>query len=62
MSPLLLCLAEEVLSRGLSRIIADKKMLNKAGPEGYSVSSHILYADDIFVFFFAGLTTKLSII
>lgn len=51
MSPLLLCLAEEVLCRGLSRIIADKKMLNKAGPEGYSVSSHILYADDIFVFF-----------
>jgi len=50
LSPLLLCLAEEVLSRGLSKLVNDKKILHMAGPQGFLTPSHVLYADDIFVF------------
>ena len=50
MSPLLFCLAEEVLSRGISKLVNDKKILNMASPKGYLTPSHILYADDIFIF------------
>jgi len=49
LSPLLFCLAEEVLSRGISKLVNDKKILNMASPQGYLTPSHILYADDIFV-------------
>ena len=48
LSPLLFSLA--VLSRGISKLVNDKKILHMASPLGYITSSHILYADDIFVF------------
>ena len=48
--PLLLCLVEEVLSRGISKLVNDRKILHMVSPQGYLTTSHILYADDIFVF------------
>jgi len=53
LSPLLFCLAEEVLSRGLSKLVNDKKILHMASPQGFLTPSHILYVDDIFVFYMA---------
>jgi len=50
MSPLLFYLAGEVLSRGISKLVNDKKILHMASPQGYLTPSHILYADDILVF------------
>jgi len=50
LSPLLFCLAEEVLSRGLSKLVSDKKILHMASPSGFLTPSHILYVDDIFIF------------
>jgi len=50
LSPLLFCLAEEVLSRGISKLVNDKKILHMASPQGYLTPSHILYVDEIFVF------------
>jgi len=46
--PLLFCLAEEVLSRCLSKLVNDKKILHMASSQGFLIRSHILYADDIF--------------
>jgi len=51
LSPLLFCLAEEVLSKGISKFVNDKKILHMASLQGYFTPSHILYVDDIFVFF-----------
>ena len=50
LSPLLFCLAEEVLSRCIFKLVNDKKILNMACSQGYLTPSHILYVDDIFVF------------
>ena len=50
LSPLLFCLAEEVLSRGIFKLVNDKKILHMANLQGYLAPSHILYVDDIFVF------------
>jgi len=50
LSPLLFCLVEEVLSRGISKLVNDKKILHMASLQGYLTPSHILYVDDIFVF------------
>ena len=50
LSPLLFYLVEEDLSRGLSKLVNDKKILHMAGPQGFLTPSHVLYVDDIFVF------------
>jgi len=50
LSPLLFFLAEEVLSRGISKLVNDKKILHMASPQGYLTPSHNLYVDDIFIF------------
>jgi len=50
LSLLVFCVAEEVLSRGISKLVNDKKILHMTSPQGYLTPSHILYADDIFVF------------
>jgi len=50
LSPLLFCIAEEVLSRGISKLVNNKNILHMASPQGYLTPSHILYVDDIFVF------------
>jgi len=49
LSPLLFCLAKEVLSRGISKLVNDKKILHMVSSQGYLSLSHILYADDIFL-------------
>jgi len=48
--PLLCCLIEEVLSKGISKLMNNKKILHMASPQDYLTPSHILYVDDIFVF------------
>jgi len=35
LSPLLFCLAEQVLSRGISKPVNDKKILHMASSQGY---------------------------
>jgi len=50
LSPLVFCLAKEVLNRGISKLVNDKKILHMASPQGYLIPFHILYVDDIFVF------------
>ena len=50
LSPLLFYLVEEFRSRGISKLVNDKKNLHMASSQGYLTPSHILYVDDIFVF------------
>jgi len=50
LSPLLFCLAEEVLSRGISKLVADGDLNLMSGTRGCKVPSHTLYADDIMIF------------
>ncbi|XP_019451876.1 PREDICTED: uncharacterized protein LOC109353976 [Lupinus angustifolius] len=49
LSPLLLCLAEEVISRGLTKWLDMGKFSTIVGPR-IATPSHVLYADDIMVF------------
>ncbi|GAU23976.1 hypothetical protein TSUD_327770 [Trifolium subterraneum] len=50
LSPLLFCLAEEVLSRGISKLVADGKLKLLNGTRNVTIPSHILYADDVMLF------------
>lgn len=50
LSPLLFCVAEEVLSRAISLLVQQGKLLPMSSPRGYQVPSHVLYADDILIF------------
>ncbi|XP_019460146.1 PREDICTED: uncharacterized protein LOC109359906 [Lupinus angustifolius] len=50
LSPLLFCIAEDVLSRGLSKLLVDGQISTIEGPKGIKTPSHVLYADDIFIF------------
>lgn len=50
LSPLLFCLAEDVLSRGISKLV-DSGLLNTIlGPRNLTSPSHVLYADDVLAF------------
>lgn len=50
MSPLFFCLDEEVLSRSLSYLVTKHKILPMTGSKGKDFPTHVLYANDIFVF------------
>lgn len=50
LSPLLFCIAEDVLSRALLLLVQNGSILPMAGPKGFSTPSHVLYADDILIF------------
>jgi hypothetical protein len=50
LSPLLFCLAEEVFSRGISKLVVDGNMELIKGSRNSLVPSHCLYANDIMVF------------
>jgi len=50
LSPLLFCLAEEVLSRALSMAAASGRLLPMAYCRGVVLPTHILYADDVMIF------------
>ncbi|GAU47353.1 hypothetical protein TSUD_190190 [Trifolium subterraneum] len=50
LSPILFCLAEEVLSRGISNLVHEGKIDLIKGSRNSTVPSHCLYADDVMVF------------
>jgi len=50
LAPLLFCLAEEVLSRSITKIVREGKLKFFNGSRNNHVPSHILYADDIMIF------------
>jgi ribonuclease HI len=50
LSPLLFCLAEEVISRSITKLVRDGKLSLIKGSRNMDVPSHILYADDIMLF------------
>ncbi|KAK2361038.1 hypothetical protein QL285_086244 [Trifolium repens] len=50
LSPLLFCLAEEVISRSVTKLVRDGKLTLIKGSRQMDVPSHILYADDIMLF------------
>ncbi|GAU16832.1 hypothetical protein TSUD_367790 [Trifolium subterraneum] len=50
LSPLLFCLAEEVISRSITKLVRDGKLTLIKGSRHMAVPSHILYADDIMLF------------
>lgn len=50
LSPLLFCLAEEVLSKGISKLVANCNLSLMSGPKGVRMRSHFLYADDVLFF------------
>ncbi|KAM5549757.1 hypothetical protein ABKV19_000925 [Rosa sericea] len=50
LSPLLFCLAEEVLSRGILRLVYIGHVQAISSPRPVKVPSHVLFADDIMVF------------
>lgn len=50
LSPLLFCLAEDVLSRGISHLVQAGLLKTCLGPKSFSTPSHVLYADDVLVF------------
>jgi ribonuclease HI len=50
LSPLLFCIAEEVLSRQLSKLVADGNLHLIKGTRLVNIPSHCLYADDIMVY------------
>lgn len=49
LSPLLFCLAEEALSRGLTSLFLSRRVKPISLPRG-CLLSHVLYADDLFIF------------
>lgn len=49
LSPLLFCLAEEILSRGISKLVESGQLQLMTGPRDFRMPSHVLYADDIMV-------------
>lgn len=50
LSPLLFCLAEDVLSKGISNLVLQGKVELVKGTRNFHVPSHTLYADDVMVF------------
>ncbi|XP_042519177.1 uncharacterized protein LOC122092947 [Macadamia integrifolia] len=56
-SPLLFIIAEEVLSRGIKSLIHMNKLKPLQGLRGVPAPSHILFADDIFIFSNATMRT-----
>nr|XP_011470584.1 PREDICTED: uncharacterized protein LOC105353269 [Fragaria vesca subsp. vesca] len=51
LSPLLFCLAEEVLSRGISLLVSSGQLQRISSPRNTLAPSHVLFADDVIVFF-----------
>ncbi|KAK9275492.1 hypothetical protein L1049_022759 [Liquidambar formosana] len=50
LSPLLFCLAEEVLSKAIHQLVLTKKLLPISSPRGGLAPTHLLYADDVLIF------------
>jgi hypothetical protein len=50
LSPLLFCLAEEIISRSLTKHVRNGHLKLIHGTRELNIPSHILYADDMMVF------------
>lgn len=50
LSPLLFCIAEEVLSRGIEALVVDGRLTQISATRNLFIPSHCLYADDILIF------------
>jgi len=50
LSPLLFCLAEEVISRNLTKLVREKNLKLIHGTRDLQIPSHFLYADDMMIF------------
>nr|XP_008372647.1 uncharacterized protein LOC103436004 [Malus domestica] len=50
LSPILFCLAKEVFSKGLTKMVEDDLIDTFSVPMGIAPPSHVLFADDIMVF------------
>jgi hypothetical protein len=50
LSPLLFCLAEDVLSRQISKLVVEGKINPIKGTRNVHVPSHSFYADDLMIF------------
>jgi hypothetical protein len=50
LSPLLFCLAEDVLSRSITKLVDDGKLNLIKGTRNFMIPSHTFYADDLMVF------------
>ncbi|XP_019451747.1 PREDICTED: uncharacterized protein LOC109353840 [Lupinus angustifolius] len=50
LSPLLFCLVEDVLNRGISKLVLEGQLCPISGPANLCTPSHVLYADDILIF------------
>lgn len=48
--PLLFCLAEDALSRGIYFLVKSGDLKLMSGPRAYFTHSHVMYADDVMVF------------
>ncbi|XP_042474834.1 uncharacterized protein LOC122056934 [Macadamia integrifolia] len=57
-SPMLFIIAEEVLCRGLSELLANNSIKALSGPRGAIIPTHILFADDVFIFSNASIRPK----
>lgn len=56
LSPLLLCLAEEVLSRGISKLVVENQISLIKRSRNFYVPSHTLYEDDTMIFYIKNLS------
>jgi len=50
LSPLLFCIAEEVISRGLETMVREGRLTQMNATKNLYIPSHCLYADDILIF------------
>lgn len=50
LSPILFCIAEDVLSRNISKLVEQGKLNLIKGTRNVPIPSHSLYADDIMIF------------
>lgn len=50
LSPFLFCLTEEVLSRGINKLVEEGKLQLMTDSRSFRMPSHVLYADDIMIF------------
>lgn len=50
LSPLLFCIDEDVLRKGIALLVNSGKSKPMASPRGFQTPSHVMYANDIMVF------------
>lgn len=51
LSPILFCILEDVLSRSISLLVEEGNLKPMAGPRETQTPSHVMFADDIMVFY-----------